>query len=392
MAKDDPNYDTKAKRINSDIRYGTGAASVNIYGGNIHAVFGGSNTKGNVRISAVTLLDDQEGCHFNIDEAYGGGKSAPMDAEAQLHMACIPGLKTAYGGAQDADIQGNVTLNITNGNFDRVFGGNNISGTISGTITVNIEEIGCKPIIIGQLYGGGNLAPYTAPDGKDGPTVNVKSFTSIGEVYGGGYGAGAIVTGDTYVNIDEVLGDKASTEQFMKTKVTTVTDPATETIGNDKVSMNTGVTKTFKDGNGANANTISVEIPLHTSGKIGVINNVFGGGNAAEVNGNTYVKIGTQDKVYVVKSITSGTSFTQTDRYYTRNDDGTYTQATGTAASGTTYYEEKDVVGVDIRGNVYGGGNNAEVTGNTNVTIGKESTTTTSPAPENTTPNVIPEP
>lgn len=35
-------------------------------------------------------------------------------------------------------------------------------------------------------------------------------------------------------------------------------------------------------------------------------------------------------------------------------------------------YEEKSVIGADIRGNVYGGGNNAEVTGNTNVTIGKK--------------------
>ena len=342
VAKDDPNYDTKEERINSDIIYGTGAASVNIYGGNIHAVFGGSNTKGNVRISAVTLLDDQEGCHFNIDEAYGGGKSAPMDAEAQLHMSCIPGLKAAYGGAQDADILGDVTLNITNGNFDRVFGGNNISGTIGGTITVNIEETGCKPVIIGQLYGGGNLAAYTAPTGQHGPTVNVKSFTSIGEVYGGGYGEGAIVTGDTYVNINEVLGDKASTEQFMKEKVTTVTDPAAQTTGNDKVSKNTGVTKTFKDGSGENANTISVEIPLHMSGKIGVINNVFGGGNAAKVNGNTNVNIGTLSTVDYV------------------------TKGTGTAIP---------VVGADIRGNVYGGGNNAEVTGNTNVTIGKKETT-----------------
>ena len=59
--------------------------------------------------------------------------------------------------------------------------------------------------------------------------------------------------------------------------------------------------------------------------------------------------------------------------YYTRNNDGTYTAATGTAEEGLTYYEKKDVIGVDIRGNVYGGGNNAEVTGNTNVVIGKSS-------------------
>jgi hypothetical protein len=32
------------------------------------------------------------------------------------------------------------------------------------------------------------------------------------------------------------------------------------------------------------------------------------------------------------------------------------------------------VVGADIRGNVYGGGNKAKVTGNTNVIIGKEGT------------------
>lgn len=132
---------------------------MNINGGTIHRVFGGSNTKGNVRITAVTMLEEAGGCPFCVDEAYGGGKSAPMDAEAKLLMACIPGLKEAYGGAQNAEIDGDVTLNITNGTFERIFGGNDEKGYIKGTITVNIEETGCKPIIIGELYGGGNQAP-----------------------------------------------------------------------------------------------------------------------------------------------------------------------------------------------------------------------------------------
>ena len=96
---------------------------MNIYGGTVHHVFGGSNTKGNVRQTAVTLLEELEGddcCPFQVDEAYGGGKSAEMDAEAQLLMACIPGLEAVYGGAEAADVRGNVTLNITNGTFDRV--------------------------------------------------------------------------------------------------------------------------------------------------------------------------------------------------------------------------------------------------------------------------------
>ena len=59
----------------------------------------------------------------------------------------------------------------------------------------------------------------------------------------------------------------------------------------------------------------------------------------------------------------------------------------GIAQEGTTYYKKYPVVGVDIRGNVYGGGNNAEVTGSTNVTIGKEEVVT--PAPQ---PNPAPQP
>ena len=362
-------YNTKEKRQEDAFKdkytYGSGKASVNIYGGTIHRVFGGSNTKGNVRITAVTMLEEAGGCDFCVDEAYGGGKSAPMDAEAKLHMACIPGLQAAYGGAEAADIQGNVTLTITNGTFDRVFGGNNLSGTISGSITVNVEEVGCRPIIIGELYGGGNQAGYSVygydNNGKplesgttplyDDPQVNVMSFTSIGKVFGGGYGEKATMVGNPTVNINEAYG----------------------VYYNDDVSVVGGNAKT--SGN--------YPIPSHAKGKIGAISEVFGGGNAAKVIGNTTVNIGTLAKVsiksfVVAKSVSVGASV---EGLYTRSGEGTgaspykYTAATGNAVEGTTYYEEKDVeqdvIGVDIRGNVYGGGNNAEVTGNTNVVIGK---------------------
>ena len=346
-------YDTKEERMapTSALVYGTGKASVNIYGGTVHHVFGGSNTKGNVRQTAVTLLDEAGGCTFCVDEAYGGGKSAEMDAEAQLLMACIPGLAAAYGGAEAADVRGNVTLNITNGTFDRVFGGNNLSGTIGGSITVNVEEIGCKPVIIGELYGGGNKAAYSVfgydANGKaketgtrlyGDPQVNVMSFTSIGNIYGGGFGDGATLVGNPTVNVNVANGR----------------------YYNDDVSIV-----------GKNAETPNhYPIPSHAKGKMGAINNVFGGGNAAKVIGNTNVNIATLDEVYVVKQVTAGT--TLPDGCYTRNNDGTYSTATGTAVDGTTYYEKKNVQGVDIRGNVYGGGNNAEVTGDSKVKIGKK--------------------
>ena len=49
-----------------------------------------------------------------------------------------------------------------------------------------------------------------------------------------------------------------------------------------------------------------------------------------------------------------------------------YVAASGTAEEGTSYFKKYTVLGVDIRNNVYGGGNNAEVTGNTDVVIGKK--------------------
>ncbi|MBO7590525.1 MAG: hypothetical protein J6T05_02910 [Prevotella sp.] len=358
VAKDDPAYDTKEERTagNSAITYGTGQASINVFGGTIHRVFGGSNTKGNVRQTAVTLLDENSGCEFCVDEAYGGGKSAPMDAEAKLLMACIPGLNAVYGGAEAAAIQGNVTLNITNGTFDRVFGGNNLSGTINGSITVNIEEIGCRPIKIGELYGGGNQAGYSVygynADGSpkesgtkiyEDPQVNVKSFTSIGKVFGGGYGDGATMVGNPTVNVNEVYGKWYNDD--------------TSVVGEDaKTSGN-------------------YPIPSHAKGKMGAISEIFGGGNAAKVIGSTTVNIATLSDVFVVKQVTAGAALPA--GCYTRSGAGTdaspyvYTLASGTAEEHVTYYEKRDVLGADIRGNVYGGGNNAEVTGNANVTVGK---------------------
>ena len=390
----DPQYDPPApsKEYRTEhFGYGCGKANVKIVGGRVHRVFGGSNTKGNVRESAVTILQDIDGCHFIIDEAYGGGKNAPMDADAKLLMSCIPGLKVAYGGAQNADIEGKVELNITNGTFDRVFGGNNLSGTIRGPIIVNIEETGCRPLIIGELYGGGNEAGYSiygykqvnegtaqdpnlvwrpreATDGMESgynndepfsdPQVNVKSFTSIGAIYGGGYGETATMVGSPTVNINVGYGDwynyVGESSQY-------------EVAGYDYDATGyKGKTKTISGH--------AVIIPSHTKGSIGAIQNVYGGGNAAPVHGSTTVNIGTLSDVYVTLPEIPANATLGSGDYadvYTRNNDGTYSAASDSPVAGTTYYKKLSVVGADIRGNVYGGGNAADVTGDTNVVIGK---------------------
>ena len=56
----------------------------------------------------------------------------------------------------------------------------------------------------------------------------------------------------------------------------------------------------------------TVTLPAHTKGKMGAIGDVFGGGNAAQVMGNTTVNIGTlSDNTFV--SLDDNPATTETD-------------------------------------------------------------------------------
>ena len=308
---------------------GTGKAVVQLMAGTVNNVYGGSNTKGDIRSgSNVTNVanDNSPGCcpKLSVQEIYGGGSQADMFGGTEIVLGCMPSdwIGAIYAGAENANVGNDVSLTLTSGKFGRVFGGNKSGGKIDGYIEVNIEENPeCStPIIIGGLYGGGNEAPYTYPLlDKDpnylSPRVNVRAFTSIGNIYGGGFGATATVTGNPLVNINVVEGGR-------------------EYAGEDKP---------LEDG---------TTVTLHArskDAKMGVIGNVFGGGNAAPVIGNPRVEVGTAAKQKMLSLQTKD-------------------------AAGTVHEVEKDVLGADIRGNVYGGGNNAAVTGDPKVTIGQKKT------------------
>lgn len=330
-----------------------------LIGGYIHEAYGGSNEKGTIG-GNVTINTNSEhedcACDLELVKLYGAGKNADIDGDLIVVLDCAPETKTEeiYGGAENANVRGNVELTITSGTFGKVFGGNNQSGAIFGHIILNIEETSCRPIIIDELYGCGNNAAYSVYGYKNGtdaegdqiyvprtsvndgtavtfnkdenqtahttpnpqyddPEVNIISCTRIGKVFGGGLGSGAIVYGNPTVNIDQIPGAFA--------------------------------TQIDRDGNGVADNN---------SNALGEIGDVFGGGNEANVVGNTNVNIGTKDKVWLHQSV---------------DDTGTYTMSPALTEPGIS------VVGANITGNVYGGGNEAEVTGNTNVTIGKQSVT-----------------
>lgn len=283
-----------------------------IHGGTIGSVFGGSNERGKISSSvSVTIVADVEDdedpctrvaytqCPMEINEMYSGGNEAELrDMEGHwitpgninVTTDCSTVINYLFGGARKADygggditlnvnggrykkifggnnlygeINGNVTVNFYGGYTEEIYGGNNQGGTVLGTITVNIDssENACTPhFYVENVYGGGNEAPYSHASGNY-PEVNVKNGTVQENVYGGGYGSSATVTGSPAVTV--------------------------------------GVSNTEK--------------------RALVLGNIFGGGNAAPVSGNTDVKI-----LY------------------------------------NSY----------IKGNVYGGGNAATVSGDTKVVVG----------------------
>ena len=330
----------------------TGDAVTKIYGGtlgepdgkggfkqNTGGIFGGSNSRGDIKRNIDVTLDSkseatvqtsddkttwgicpEDGCELKVREAYGAGNVAEFYGNGIIFtLGCIDSFNEIYGGAKNANLEADVHLVITSGHFKKVFAGNNLGGCLKGNMKVTIDEIGCNPIIIDSLYGGGNRAAYSVfgynddnsvkTSGEqlyDNPEVEVISCTKIGSIFGGGEGVEAIVVGDPVVNINQIQGNHCDE---------------------------------------------SSAAPYVNDHKLGTIIEVYGGGNGANVNGDTYVNIGTRDAQAHMQ-------FDTTTKKYKSGTGGTKP-------------------GANIKGNIYGGGNAAHVTGKTYVQVGKDTT----PAP-----------
>lgn len=277
--------DTKERR-RTNYKYGTGKAQTCLYGGTIHNAFGGSNTLGNVCSVAFSALDEIDpSCELKVGQIYGAGNKAFMDAKIEVDLGCISGLDELYGGAVDADVNDNVVLDVTSGSYKQVFGGNNQGGKINGTITVNVKEIGCRPVKIEELYGGGNEADYEAPlDPTDAtgtrrlqsPVVNIISATEIGKVYGGGRLAN--ITGNPLVNINMEEGVLNSFDDD-------TTNDETRPVGTVGTVFGGGY-KGWVHGD------TRVEIGTDPTKKAEITGSVYGGGDNADIIGKTTVIIG----------------------------------------------------------------------------------------------------
>ncbi len=345
----------------SRVAYGTGEARIEVYGGKINSIFGGSNTLGYIREQAyVKVYDDPEieGCPTDIAELYGGGNEAPMLCPSVVDLDCAKGLGSIYGGAKAVDVMSDVTLNIHSGHYKNVFGGNNKSGNVYGSITVNIEEIGCYPIEIDNLYGGGNLAQYsaygysddgtpkTAADGEklwNGPTINLISFTSVGNVFGGGYGLSAKVYGDPVVNMELKPGEHSVGGALGTIANVYGGGEDAPTFGDPSLNLANGTVtvNAYAGGKGESAKVTGN--PVANLQGATVTGSIFGGGDAAPVEGNPSVVA------------TAG----QTENIFAGGK-GETAVVTGNPSATIDKANEKDLT----ISNVYGGGDEAQTAGN----------------------------
>lgn len=316
--------DTSALHYNPGANITASGANLTIHGGTIDAAFGGSNQWGyinntiNVTVEELTesANDPCTGspyapCENLIVELYGGGNQAPAVTEENAYISpdvtissCDMKITNLFGGAKNANHGANINLVVEKGQFENVFGGNNLGGTITGniiltlnggtmvnafggnnqggtitgTITVRVDstDTGC-PLKVDNVYGGGNEAAYSPNDLTAAtPTVNFVNGTVRNAVFGGGLGLAAKITANPTVKIGGTGSNHAIVGGMR-------VDGVTPGVGN--VYGGGSQADVLKDGD----NTGNTSVTL--SGHATVKGNVYGGGNEANVEGNTSVKL-----------------------------------------------------------------------------------------------------
>ncbi|MBR4738588.1 MAG: chitobiase/beta-hexosaminidase C-terminal domain-containing protein, partial [Bacteroidales bacterium] len=160
---------------------------------------------------------------------------------------------------------------------------------ITGQITVNVDwtdENDCEDAkSINYVYGGGNMAAYTPYySSLLSPRVNIINATVSNAVFGGGYGSGATVTTNPLVVIgadrENNMAGSAAPASNLPVTIGATYNPYGATTDGD----------VFGGGNAA-AVVGNTTVVIKGTGTR-VYNNAYGGGNAATVIGNTDIQVG----------------------------------------------------------------------------------------------------
>ena len=410
---------------------------VNLHGGSVTNLYGGSNQSGNITTSTITVsggsatnvyggnnlggttsASDITITGGNISNLYGGGNEATTSTTAVHLNGGTVG--NTYGGGNRAGVTTSTTVALAGSTCTNIFGGSNTSGNVP------VSYITATSGSADNIYGGNNVGGVTT-------TSNVTiSGASAGNVYGGGKEA---TTGTTNVTVNSgtitnVYGGGQSASVNTGTNVSVLGGTITNVFGGSNtsgtvpvshVNITNGTIGTIYGGNNAGGTTTTTNVTVTT----GTITNIYGGGNAANstttnvtlnnsVNQINYIFGGCKEANATTTNVTlnngrasnvfggSNTSGTITNSHvivndgtfgnvYGGNNDGGKTVTTdvqvlgGTVAivfgggnNAQTDYTNVIVDDATISNLLYGGGNNAAVNYNTNVILRNSAVVTNS--------------
>lgn len=313
-------------------REGTTAPHINFSdGGNVFGAGSGNTafpTTGQVNNSHVAIADDG----FVQHNVFGGGNFGYTSETAHVYIAGGTVCDTVFGGSNQKLGQ-NVEI-MMNGGLVKggIYGGSNITGTVSGYATLNLVggQVGTveKPV---DIHGGGMGAP-TQVDGNIDITLgdnNGNYPTIFGDVYGGGAlglvnGTSATPANHTKITVNnaQISGNVFGGGLGYVDADNHENDIAANVFGTVTVDFKGGSAKNIFGCNNINGAPQCSPVTVNVTGGT-VSESVYGGGLAADYEGNVSVQV---------------------------NGAGTV-----------------------INGNVYGGGLNGSVVGTTTVVIGTPS-------------------
>lgn len=298
FVRDDVNVTIGTKEIGPTI---TGS----VYGGSAYGTVNGTSNTGNAN-NKTTEVTVNQGIVKNA--VYGGGKGS---------------------STYTPKVYGNVTTNINGGNIANVFGGNNLSGSPSGTDTVYLNSG-----TIGNAFGGGNQTGQTR-------TNILLQGANVNKLYGGSNEKGTVETANVTVTNGIAINVYGGNNIGGKTETT-------------NLSVTGGTITGDVYGGGSKADTTDTNITLGNA----TINNVYGGGEEASATTTKASISDTKITNYFGGSNISGTVNTTT----TTINSGTITNFYGGNNQGGTTSTTTMTINNGTIGSVYGGGNKASST------------------------------
>lgn len=291
---------------------GTTAMELNINGGTFNCdIFGGG--RGNDIYYAY-------GLHYAGNQGNNGDASwavAPYNVTDRNNPDYDSYGVTLDNYSRNARVLGNVVININGGVFKQnIYGsgsGSNLAGCehmaeVIGSTTINVNSDSTMAQIFGNIYGGGNYAKT-----RNTTEININKGYVYGSVFGGGnmatvgeMGTKTYYAANQYYRAADEVGSKpgdVSDEEWQKRK-----NGVYEMIDNENVLVMTadeyitesgvvyvngtihyiGELKEGATGTGVPAGTGHTSVYTKTK-EAYVYGDIYGGGNQANVNGDTYV-------------------------------------------------------------------------------------------------------